>query len=154
MENKKNKQMKRYLLLIITLGINVIVSAQNYIGKTQKQITDILDSKSIEYSTYYTKDGNLGIQYELELEKRIYAIGANGICDWYTVLSNDDGFVYNMRKYASSKQFKQTKVTDNYLFVYKKANHEILIGTTTDESKEDVNSVFYGWAYFFVYSVE
>ena len=145
---------KYLLLLIVTLGISVMVSAQNYIGKTQKQITDILDSKEIEYSTYYTKDGNLGIQYELKTEKRIYVIGINGICDWYAVLSNDEGFVYNMRKYASSKQFKQTRVTDDYLFVYKKVNHELLIGTTTDESKEDANSIFYNWAYFFVYSIE
>jgi flotillin len=34
---------------------------------------------------------------KLETEKRIYVIGINGICDWYAVLSNDEGFVYNMR---------------------------------------------------------
>lgn len=147
--------MKKYLLLlVITLGINVMVSAQNYIGKTQKQITDILDSKGIEYSTYYTKDGNLGIQYETEVEKRIYVIGVTGTCNWYSILSNDEGFVYNMRKYASSKQFKQIRVTEDYLFIYKKANHQLLIGESSDESKEDVNSICYGWNYFFIYKVE
>ena len=147
--------MKKYLLLlVITLGINVATFSQNYVGKTKQQITDVLDEKSIEYTTYYTKDGNEAIQYESEVEKRVYVIGVNNVCNWYIVLSNDDGFIYNMRKYATSKQFKQIRITEDYVFTYKKLTHKISIGSSPEDLREDIRSIFYGWYYFFVYSIE
>lgn len=146
--------MKKYvLLLVVALGISAMTTAQNYIGKTKEQITTILDSKGIDYHTYYTNDGNIGIYYESDIEKRVYVINVEGYCSWYAALSNDEGFVYNMRRYAVTKQFIQSKVSDRYMYTYKKANHEILIGSVTDELREDSESMFYGWNYFLIYNV-
>lgn len=142
--------MKKYLLLlVITLGISVMTSAQNYTGKTKNQITAILDDKGIDYEVYYTAQGDEGIRYEFNDEKRVYLIGVAGVCDWYMVLSNSQAFMYNMRRYATSNGFRESSVTDDYTYTYKKGVSKIIVGPCPEE--EDAESAFYGWTFFLIY---
>lgn len=144
--------MKKYLLLlVIALGISAMTTAQNYIGKTKKQILTILDDRAIDYELYYTAGGDEGIRYEADGEKRVYLIGVNGLCHWYMVLSNNQDFLFKARRYAVQAGFRESSVGEDYTYTYKKVGSMILTGPCPDDGEE---SAFYGWAYYMIYTTK
>ena len=145
--------MKKYLLLLVlALGISAITTAQNYIGKTKKQILTILDDRAIDYEVYYTAGGDEGISYETDGEKRVYLIGVKGICDWYMVLSNNQDFLFKTRRYAVQSGFRESSVGEDYTYTYKKSGAKILVGKCPEDVDSDHS--FYGWIYFMIYTAQ
>lgn len=143
--------MKKYILIIIMLvavWVTATVSAQNFIGKTSEQITKILDEKNIAYETYYTIEGSLGIRFETDYEKRVYAINENDICYYYIVASNEVDFVYRMRRYAVKNGFKLRYSTGDYTYTYVNGKYKLIVGNVS----EDVE-LLQGWNYFMVYQL-
>jgi hypothetical protein len=118
---------KQLILLFIVLGTVVVTNAQNYLGLTEKQIKVNLDNKKVDYETYYTVSGDLGIRYwEEDGDFRTYTISAEtGKCCLYVVCSNSNDFVFNSKKYLANTLNLIGKQDENDDWEYKRSGNTI-----------------------------
>lgn len=126
LNTKKQTIMKKAILLSALMFIGMISNAQNYLGKSLKEVKTTLDNKSIYYEEFVNVKSTYSVRYTDESETRTYVFDYLEKCNFYVVQFEDANKIYNYAKQYAKQGYVLQKILDDRIkWIFKKGNIEV-----------------------------